>query len=475
MKIPQLIKIDKNDSLPAYQQIVNSLNLSIDSGTLKTGDKLPGLRSLSKQTGVAVNTISKALQILVKHGALQAENRSGYRVVRVVKKEGRYQRRGVSTTKADVHSVVDKMHKGIFPGAFCKVTQDFLSGDPRKCTVIHSDGSGTKSIIAYLQYRETGDVSGFRTIAHDSVIMNLDDLLCVGAAERILMSSTINRNSRRCPGEVVSALIEGTEATLENLRNWKIPIFSGGGETADVGDLTGTVLVDSCAVTTMNRKNVINNANLHAGLAIVGLSSFGRAKYETEENSGIASNGLTSARHELLSSYYAKKYPETFDSTVDRKLVYCGRFRLEDPISPNSEMSIAKALLSPTRTYAPVLARIFEENRSAVKGLIHCSGSGQTKCLRFGSNIRYIKDNLFAVPQIFKLIEKESKTSRKEMLEVFNMGHRMEIYCKPKDADWIVEAAESLGVAAKVIGRTENGKGNSLQIKSENRIYEYKT
>lgn len=388
----------------------------------------------------------------------------------------RYGKRGVSHAKPEVHAVVDKMDRGLYPGAFCKITKDYLSGNAKKCSIIHSDGSGTKSILGYLHYKETGDASVFRGIAQDSIVMNLDDLICVGAVKNILISSTINRNARRCPGEVLAALIEGTESTLAEIRNLGVSIFSGGGETADVGDLTGTIVVDTCAVVSMNRSHVVDNSKITSDLVIIGFSSAGKSKYEKTSNSGIGSNGLTSARHELLSSYYAKNFPETVDSLTDPKLVYCGSYRMQDRLPNDSKMKVGEALLSPTRTYAPIIAAILKENPKALRGIVHCSGGGQTKCLRFGKNVHYIKDNLFAVPPIFSLIEEESKTPRLEMYQVFNMGHRMEVYCKPKEASWIIEVAQSFGVEAQIIGRTESGKGNSLDIRvgKENFHYKYK-
>lgn len=366
------------------------------------------------------------------------------------------------------------MDRGLFPGAFCKITRDYLTNDSTKCSIIHSDGSGTKSILAYLQYKETSDASVFKGIAQDSIVMNLDDLICVGAVENILISSTLNRNARRCPGEVISALIQGTEEVLENLRDAGVSIFSGGGETADVGDLTGTILVDSCAVVSMKRNRVIDGTQIKPGLAIVGLSSTGKSRGEKSENSGIGSNGLTSARHDILSSYYAKKYPETLDTLTPKKLVYSGKYKLSDPFPGLKNQTIGDALLSPTRSYAPLIAALVKENFQAIKGLVHCSGGGQTKCLRFGKNVHFIKDNLFSTPPLFNLIQKESGTDLKEMYQVFNMGHRMEIYCEPKDTVWIIQAAKNFGIQAQVIGRTESAdKKNHLTIRSAQNTFSY--
>ncbi len=389
---------------------------------------------------------------------------------------GRYAARGVSAGKEEVHAAVDKLDQGVFKGAFCKITKDFLTGDKNKCNVIHSDGSGTKSIIAYLHFRETGDASVFRGISQDSIVMNIDDLLCIGAAERILISNTVNRNAKNFTGAALAQLILGAEDFLAKLRKLGVGIYSGGGETADVGDLTGAVVVDSCAVAVMERKNVISGAGIRAGLSIVGLSSAGRAVYEDFENSGIGSNGLTSARHDMLSSYYRKKYPETFDSNTDKKFVYCGPYKLDDKLE-GSKMTVGQALLSPTRTYAPVIMKIIKKYPDLIRGLVHCSGGGQTKCLRFGKGVRFVKDNLLPVPPIFKAIQKASNTTDREMFEVYNMGHRMEVYCKPADAAKVVAVAKGFGIDAAVIGRTEKSKRadgkNHLTIVHDSKTIEY--
>lgn len=366
----------------------------------------------------------------------------------------RYAQRGVSSSKSEVHAVVDKLDRGVFPGAFCKIGADILTGDPAKCNIIHSDGSGTKSTLAYLHYRETGDPTGFRKTAQDSLVMNIDDLLCVGAIDGILISSTVNRNARAIPGEALGQLISGTEDFLGTLREYGVGVHSGGGETADVGDLTGTVTVDSCAVVVMDRTDVIDNAKIKPGLAIVGLASSGQANYETFENSGIGSNGLTSARHDLLSAYYLEKYPETVDLTTDQQYLYCGPYKMADPL-PDSDMTVGDALLSPTRTYAPVIKKLLTENRESIHGMVHCSGGGQTKCIRFGTGVHHIKDNFLPIPPIFKAIQKASGTTLEEMFRVYNMGHRMDIYCDPEAAEAIIAQSESFGIPAQIIGRTE--------------------
>ncbi len=368
--------------------------------------------------------------------------------------QNRYNQRGVSSSKDEVHKVVDKMDRGLFPGAFCKITQDALTGRDAFCNVIHSDGAGTKSILGYLWYRETGDASIFKGIAQDSLVMNLDDLACVGAWDRVMISSTVNRNARNFPGEALAALIEGTEEFLQSMRDLGITVSSGGGETADVGDLTGTIAVDSCAVAVMERKRVIDNSHIRPGLAIVGLSSSGQANYETSENSGIGSNGLTSARHELLSKYYLEKYPETCDPNTPEEYIYCGAYRMSDPLA-GSGLSVGQALLSPTRTYLPLAKAISEELGGELKGLVHCSGGGQTKCMRFGTGVHHIKDNLFTIPPLFAEIQKASGTTDEEMYQVYNMGHRLEAYCTPQLADEVIAISSSFGIEAQVVGRTE--------------------
>jgi len=389
---------------------------------------------------------------------------------------GRYAARGASTSKADVHAAVDRLDRGLFPQAFCKITPDHLTGDDAKCNVIHADGAGTKALLAYLHWRETGDARVFRGIAQDSLVMNLDDLLCVGAAGRIIFSSTINRNARRFPAGPLAELIAGHEDFINKLGQLGIEAVNGGGETADVGDLTPTLTVDSCAVAVLRRDEVITNEKLRPGLDIVGLASFGQARYEDAPNSGIGSNGLTSARHDLLSSYYRKNFPETFDATTKKSLVYCGPFRLGDAL-PEGGMTVGEALLSPTRTYAPVLAKLLREDRAALAGLVHCSGGGQTKCLRFGRGLHYIKDNLFTPPPIFRAIQKASSATAEEMHRVFNMGHRMEVYCLPDDTAWVIATAKSFGIAAQRVGevgasRRKDG-ANHVTLKVGGKALEY--
>lgn len=377
---------------------------------------------------------------------------------------GLYEARGVSASKSGLHKIVDSMDRGLFPGAFCKVQEDVLTGNPNKCNIIHSDGSGTKSILAYLHYRETADVRVFEGIAQDSIVMNIDDLLCVGAVGNILISSTVNRNKKNFPDVALSGLIHGSEKFLSQMREWGIGVYSGGGETADVGDLTGSVVVDSCATVVMDRKSIIDANQISEGLVIIGLASYGQASYEESENSGIGSNGLTSARHDLLNSYYAVKYPETVDPQLGCDLVYKGPYRLEDNL-PGSTMSIGQALLSPTRTYAPVIKELLLKHRECIKGIIHCSGGGQTKCMKFGKGIRFIKDQMLEIPPIFKAIQDASNASWSEMYQVFNMGHRMEIYSEEKDAQVLIGEIKKFGIDAKVIGRTEKSSGiNELKL-----------
>ncbi len=368
---------------------------------------------------------------------------------------GRYAARGVSASKSEVHAAVDRLDPGLFPQAFCKIVADNLTGDASKCVVTHSDGSGTKALLAYLWWKETGDASVFRGIAQDSIVMNIDDLLCVGVTKGVILSSTINRNAKAIPGAILAELINGTEDVLAMLRAQGFGITSGGGETADVGDLTPTLTVDSTATAILARSEVVDAARVVPGLVIVGIASHGQAKYESAENSGIGSNGLTSARHELLSKYYAEKYPETYDKATPADLAYCGPHRLTDPL-PGSALTVGQALLSPTRTYAPYALRLLQAlGNLRVKGLVHCSGGGQTKCRRFGTKVHFIKDNLFPTPPIFAEIARVSGTDAKEMHQVYNMGHRLEVFLEPKDAEVALRIAAELGLAAQVIGRTE--------------------
>jgi phosphoribosylformylglycinamidine cyclo-ligase len=457
------LSIDNTSSSPVFQQIVNAIHFAINTGDLSSGDKLPSIRKLATENGIAANTVAKAFRQLEFRGLIIARDRSGFVVGGG--DGGRYQARGVSSDKAEVHQIVDQLDAGVVPGAFCKITEDFLSGDPEKCNIIHADGSGTKSIIAYLHYKETGDASVFHGIAQDSIVMNLDDLLCVGVNGRILISNTVNRNALNCPGEVVSALIEGSESFMAQLRDQGVNIYSGGGETADVGDLTGSVVVDSCAVAIMKKKDIVRN-QITPDLAIVGLSSTGQSTDEEEENSGIGSNGLTSARHDMLSHYYAEKYPETFDSNVPSDLVYCGPHKLDDALA-GSSLSVGKALLSPTRSYAPIVYKLLSEMPNDIKGLIHCSGGAQTKCLKFGQGVHFVKHDLFELPAIFKAIQSASATSWQEMYKVFNMGHRMEIYVPGPRVNEVIAIAAEYGVAAKQIGYTEGAEHNHLSLTNE--------
>ena len=465
--------LDPASATPLFQQVVDQIHFKINTGELKTGEKLPSIRVLATDHKLASNTVAKALRQLEFRGLLKAQARSAYVVVKKDDSIGRYQARGVSSDKTEVHKVVDKLDHGLFANAFCKITEDFLTGNPEHCNVIHADGSGTKSIIGYLSYKETGDASVFQGISQDSIVMNLDDLLCVGVNGRILLSNTVNRNALNCPGDVVANLISGSEKFLAQLRGHGVKIYSGGGETADVGDLTGTLVVDSCAVTVMKKKDVITGELIRPGLVIVGLSSTGQASYEDTVNSGIGSNGLTSARHELLSHYYAENYPESFDTNVDKSLMYCGPYKLEDKL-PGSNLTVGQALLSPTRTYAPVIYSLLEQYPDLIQGLVHCSGGGQTKCLKFGRNIHFIKDNLFSTPAIFKTIQKVSGTAWKEMYKVFNMGHRMEVYCTPADAKKVIKVAKSFNIDAKVIGSTKASKtGNKLSLSHQKQVFTY--
>ncbi len=454
------LDLDPSSKVPIFQQVVDQIHFAINTGRLAAGDKLPSIRRLARDNELAVNTAAKALRQLEFRGVVEARDRSGYVVAGTT--SSRYQARGVSADKTEVHNVVDQMDAGVVPGAFCKLTEDFLSGDPQKCNVIHADGAGTKSIVAYLAYREFGDASVFAGIAQDSIVMNLDDLLCIGLNGRVLISNTINRNALNCPGEVVSALIEGSEAFLATLRDNGVEIYSGGGETADVGDLTGTVVVDSCAVAIMRKTDVIAN-RITPELSIIGLSSTGQSRYETRQNSGIGSNGLTSARHDMLSHYYAEQYPESFDPNVDERLVYCGPYKLQDPL-PDASMTVGDAILSPTRTYAPVIHQLLTELGTEIRALVHCSGGAQTKCLRFGQGVHFIKNNLFPLPPIFAAIQQTSGTSWEEMYKVFNMGHRMEVYVPHERAGDVIDIARSHGIEAQRIGFTESADANTLTL-----------
>ncbi len=384
----------------------------------------------------------------------------------------RYILRGVSASKEDVHNAIKNVDKGIFPHAFCKIIPDILGGDPEYCNIMHADGAGTKSSLAYAYWKETGDLSVWKGIAQDALIMNTDDLLCVGATDNILVSSTIGRNKHLIPGEVISAIINGTEELLATLREMGISIYSTGGETADVGDLVRTIIVDSTVTCRMRRDQVVDNANIKGGDMIVGLSSSGQATYEKSYNGGMGSNGLTSARHDVFAKYLAEKYPETFDAAVPEELVYSGSMRLTDPVE-GTPVTAGQLVLSPTRTYAPVIKRLLDEMRPAIHGMIHCTGGAQTKVMHFVENKHVIKDNLFPIPPLFALIARESGTDWAEMYKVFNMGHRMEIYVSPKDADKVIAISESFGIDARVVGRVEDAPANKLTIRSEAGVFEY--
>jgi phosphoribosylformylglycinamidine cyclo-ligase len=378
----------------------------------------------------------------------------------------RYAMRGVSSGKEDVHAAINRLDKGLFPRAFCKIIPDTLGGDPEMCVVMHADGAGTKSSLAYVYWKETGDLSVWKGIAQDAVVMNLDDLLCVGATDNILLSSAIGRNKNLIPGEVIKAVIEGTEEFLQQLREAGIGIWSAGGETADVGDIVRTIIVDSTVTTRMRREDVIDNGNITPGDMIVGLSSCGQTTYESEYNSGIGSNGLTSARHDIFNKYLAAHYPESFDSALPEVLVYSGSMGLTDRTAVDG-VNTGKLLLSPTRTYAPVIRKVVEIMRSSVHGMVHCTGGGQTKVMHFIDQIHVIKDNLFPLPPLFDLIQKSSSTPWKEMYRVFNMGHRMEIYVSPQDTRAIIDIATGFNLDAKVIGRCEAASSAKLTIRSE--------
>ncbi|WP_028376236.1 AIR synthase related protein [Leeuwenhoekiella sp. MAR_2009_132] len=378
----------------------------------------------------------------------------------------RYAGRGVSAGKEDVHNAIKNVDKGLFPQAFCKIVPDYLTGSDEHCLIMHADGAGTKSSLAYMYWKETGDISVWKGIAQDALIMNVDDLLCVGATDNILLSSTIGRNKNLITGEVISAIINGTEELIEDLSNHGVTIKSTGGETADVGDLVRTIIVDSTVTARMKREDVVDNAHIKPGDVIVGLASFGQATYEKEYNGGMGSNGLTSARHDVFGSYLAEKYPESFDHAVPSDLVYSGSKKLTDAID-NSSLNAGKLVLSPTRTYAPVIKKILQEvDRNLLHGMVHCSGGAQTKVLHFVNNVHIVKDNLFELPPLFKLIQEESGTSWREMYQVFNMGHRMELYVDPALAEEIIAISKSFNIEAQVIGRVEASESKKLTIKS---------
>lgn len=385
----------------------------------------------------------------------------------------RYSQRGVSASKEDVHNAIKNVDKGLFPKAFCKIVPDYLTNDEDYCLVMHADGAGTKSSLAYMYWKETGDISVWKGIAQDALIMNIDDLLCIGATNNIMLSSTIGRNKNVIPGEVISAIINGSEELLQELKKFGVEIHSTGGETADVGDLVRTIIVDSTVTARMKRSDVIDNANIKPGDVIVGLASFGQATYESEYNGGMGSNGLTSARHDVFDKYLAANYPESFDAAVPNDLVYSGKVKLTDSVE-NSPIDAGKLVLSPTRTYAPIIKKILEKySAGEIHGMVHCSGGAQTKILHFIENLHIIKDNLFEVPPLFKLIQEQSKTDWKEMYQVFNCGHRMEIYVPQEIANDIIQISKSFNVDAQIVGKVEASATKKLTITSEYGVFEY--
>ena len=384
----------------------------------------------------------------------------------------KYNLRGVSASKEDVHNAIKNIDKGLYPKAFCKIIPDYLGGDKDYCNIMHADGAGTKSSLAYLYWKETGDLSVWKGIAIDAVVMNLDDLLCVGAVDNILLSSTIGRNKNLIPGEVISAVINGTEEFLQEMRDLGVGIYLTGGETADVGDLVRTIIVDSTVTARMKRSDIVDNKNIKAGNVIVGLASFGQATYEQHYNGGMGSNGLTSARHDVFEKYYAKNFPESFDAQVPNEVVYCGGKRLNDP-TEIAGIDAGHMVLSPTRTYAPIIRKVLDEYRPKIDGMIHCSGGAQTKILHFIDNLHVVKDNLFPIPPLFKMIHDQSGTDWKEMYKVFNMGHRMEIYTDEETAKGIIDISKSFGVDAQIIGHCEAMKGPQVTVKTENGEFTY--
>ncbi|MEQ8555925.1 MAG: AIR synthase-related protein [Cyclobacteriaceae bacterium] len=385
----------------------------------------------------------------------------------------RYAQRGVSSSKKEVHQAIKNLDKGLFPRAFCKIVPDHLTGDPDFCTIMHADGAGTKSSLAYMYWKETGDISVWKGIAQDAVVMNTDDLLCVGCTENMLLSSTIGRNKHLIPGEVISEIIKGTEEVLQMLRDHGLDIISTGGETADVGDLVRTVIVDSTVIARMNRSDVISNDNIRPGDVIIGLASYGQATYETEYNGGMGSNGLTSARHDVFDKIYQQKYPETFDPGTNTDLVYSGSRKLTDPVDGVS-VDAGKLVLSPTRTYAPVVKKMLREMQGAIHGMVHCSGGAQTKILHFIDNLKVVKDNLLPVPPLFDMIRKESGTDWKEMYEVFNMGHRFEVYLPEAHAEEVIDIAKSFKIDAQVVGHVLDSDHAEVQIDSPFGVFNYR-
>ncbi|MBK6265729.1 phosphoribosylformylglycinamidine cyclo-ligase [Marivirga sp. S37H4] len=384
----------------------------------------------------------------------------------------RYNQRGVSASKEDVHNAIKNLDKGLFPQAFCKIVPDHLAGDDAYCTIMHADGAGTKSSLAYMYWKETGDISVWKGIAQDAIIMNIDDLLCVGCTDKILLSSTIGRNKNLIPGEVISAIINGTEEVLQMLREHGVNIISTGGETADVGDLVRTIIVDSTVTARMKRSEVISNDNIKAGHVVVGLASHGKATYETVYNGGMGSNGLTSARHDVFENSLAQKYPESFDNSIPKEIAYMGSKKLTDPVD-SVPLDAGRLVLSPTRTYAPVIKKVLEELPGKIAGMVHCSGGAQTKVLHFVEGLHIIKDNLFPTPPLFKMIQAESDTDWKEMYKVFNMGHRMELYIEEKDAETIIAIAKSFNIGAQIIGRVEASLHKQVTVKGEHGEFVY--
>jgi len=389
-----------------------------------------------------------------------------------MKDNSKYNKRGVSASKEDVHNAIKNMSKGLYPQAFCKIIPDYLGGDEDYCVAMHADGAGTKSSLAYIYWKETGDLSVWEDIAQDSIVMNIDDLLCIGATDHILLSSTIGRNKNRIPGEVISTIINGTEKFIENLKKFDIHITSTGGETADVGDLVRTIIVDTTVVCRMKRSDVITNEKIKENDVIIGLASFGQTTYEDKYNGGMGSNGLTSARHDVFSKIYAEKYPESYDASIPAEYVYSGSKKINDALA-NMDISAGKLVLSPTRTYAPVIKKILEKHRNNIHGMIHCTGGAQTKILNFIDNLHIIKDNMFPAPPLFNLIKQESNTDWHEMYKVFNMGHRMEIYIPENLAEDVITIAEKFNLDAKIIGHCEKHKGKKLSIINEHGKFEY--
>ena len=386
--------------------------------------------------------------------------------------ESKYSKRGVSSSKTEVYAAIKNIDKGLFPMAFCKIVPDLLGGDKDYCNIMHADGAGTKSSLAYIYWKETGDLSVWKGIAQDAIVMNLDDLLCIGAYDNILLSSTIGRNKNHIPGEVLAAVINGTEEVLEELRNMGIGIWSTGGETADLGDLIRTIVVDSTVIARMKRAEVISNINIKEGDVIIGLSSFGKTSYENEYNSGMGSNGLTSARHDIFAPYLASKYPESLDTTLPYDLIYSGKLKLTDPIE-ELNTDAGKMVLSPTRTYAPVIKKVIETIRPEIHGMVHCSGGGQTKVMHFIDNLHIVKDNLFSLPPLFRIIHEQSGTPWKELYKVFNMGHRFEVYTRQENASEIIRIAAGFDLEAKIIGHCEPSEKKKLTISSEFGTFEY--